>query len=489
MNKSTMNMVIKAIDQATPTLRKIGKGFGTLKSTAGRLGGGLKSALTTIGRVGAVVTGAVGGALLYAIKQASDFNETLSKTKVVLGTAADEVIKFAEGAADSLGMSNTEALDAASTFAIFGKSANLSGDSLAGFATNLTTLAADFGSFYNASNEDAITAIGAALRGESEPIRKFGVLLNDATLKNRAFSMGLIKTTKGALTPQNKVLAAQAEILAQAAKTGAVGDFQRTLGSSLPNQLKKLRANFDKLTTSLGTEFLPIATDVVSWVGKDIVPQIKKALPEIKQFAKGFVDAGGAIASKLLPALGNAAKGLADTFGPMIQDNIENMTKPGGVFDSVGKVMGPIFDTIGDSVGGLIAKLTGPGGLLTALGNVIGTLWGDGKGPLATAVGAIGNILGLLIDTIANIAGAIAGLITAVDDFLKAFGKASDVSKGASYEKYNRMAGNILPAIQPGTRIDQYGVPIVSVKIGEKSVDGIVLDALGRQIGTTTSGR
>ena len=173
----------------------------------------------------------------------------------------------------------------------------------------------------------------------------------------------------------------------------------------------------------------------------------------------------------------------------MIQDNITNMTKPGGVFDSVGKVIGPIFERIGDSVGGLIAKLTGPGGLLTALGNVIGTLWGDGKGPLATAVGAIGNLLDLLIDTIANIAGAIAGLITAVDDFLKAFGKAADVSKGNSFNYYNRMGGNVLPGVAPGTQINQYGVPIVSVKIGEKSVDGIIFDALGRQIGTTTSGR
>ena len=165
------------------------------------------------------------------------------------------------------------------------------------------------------------------------------------------------------------------------------------------------------------------------------------------------------------------------------------MTKPGGVFDSVAKVVGPIFGRISDSVGGLIEKLTGPGGLLTALGNVIGTLWGDGKGPLATAVGAIGNILDLLIDTIANIAGAIAGLITAVDDFLKAFGKASDVSKGASYERYNRMAGNVLPAIQPGTITNQYGVPIVNVNVGGKAVDSIVTDSLGRIIDTSSMNR
>jgi hypothetical protein len=49
------------------------------------------------------------------------------------------------------------------------------------------------------------------------------ILLNDATLKNEALALGLIKTTKEALSPANKVLAAQAAIYKQAAD--AQGDF------------------------------------------------------------------------------------------------------------------------------------------------------------------------------------------------------------------------------------------------------------------------
>jgi len=489
MNKNAMNMVIKAIDNATPTLRKIGKGFGTLKNAAGSIGGAFKSAFTTLAKFGAVAVGTVGGGILYATKQASDFNETLSKTNVVLGEASAQVITFAQEAAGALGISNTEALNAASTFAIFGKSANLSGDKLAKFSTGLTTLAADFGSFYNVTNDEAITAIGAALRGESEPIRRFGILLNDATLKNRAFAMGLIKTTKGALTPQNKVLAAQAEILAQAEKTGSMGDFARTLGNSLPNQLKVLRANFDNLTMSFGKEFLPVAQDVVSWVNKDILPGIKKLLPQVTEFAKGMINAGGAIASNLLPTLGNLATGLANTFGPMIQDNITNLTKPGGVFDSIGKVVGPIFDTLGEKIGGFIGKLTGPDGLLTALGNLAGTLWGDGKGPLAVAVQAIGALLGTVVDVIAAIAGGIAGLINAINEFLQAFGKAAEVQRNEAENRYRRMAGlppvGMTPTYAGGNVGTSYGTPEFKVYVGQKEFDATVRDSVSGMVRDT----
>ena len=63
------------------------------------------------------------------------------------------------------------------------------------------------------------------MRGESEPIRQFGVLLDDATLKQRAMTMGLYDG-KGALDQHARVLAAQAEILAQT--SDAQGDFART---------------------------------------------------------------------------------------------------------------------------------------------------------------------------------------------------------------------------------------------------------------------
>lgn len=207
-----------------------------------------------------ITIAAVGLFAKDAIAAASDLGESLSKTGVIFGDTSQQIRAFADTAAASLGLSKRAALDAASTFATFGKSAGLTGNDLAQFSTQLTSLSADLASFYNSSPEQAITAIGAALRGESEPIRQFGVLLDDATLRQRAFALGLIDTTKNALTPQQKALAAQAEIMAQT--SDAQGDFART-SEGLANQQRIMAAEFENARAALGEGLLPVATQIV----------------------------------------------------------------------------------------------------------------------------------------------------------------------------------------------------------------------------------
>jgi hypothetical protein len=196
-----------------------------------------------------------GGFINEATAAASSLEETLSKTNVIFGKSAKEVEKFASGAADAIGQSKQQALDAASNFAIFGKSAGLAGDDLVKFSTDFVTLGSDLASFNDTDPQDGINAIGAALRGEAEPLRRYGVLLNDATLKQAALELGLIETTKNALTPQQKVLAAQKVIYEQT--TAAQGDFART-SDGLANSTRKLTANQTDLDAELGQTFLPI---------------------------------------------------------------------------------------------------------------------------------------------------------------------------------------------------------------------------------------
>lgn len=432
-----MNLVVKAIDNATPTLRKIGKGFGSLKNAGSAIGGGLQK--LALGAVG--IATAVAGFTIAATKAAIDEEKQIArlnsvlKTRGMLTDANSAAVETQIGKLENLAFADDAVRESLITATQFTKNFNE--------ALKIQNVAADVAAAKGISLEEATALVGKAYQGNTKGLKGLGVQVKKGA-KATDILTAITKKYKGA---------------AEAAADTTSGRFS------------KAQIKINNLIEDFGAKFLPYANEGLAFLNDTALPALGSALDTVA------------------PIIQNVGKGLADTFGPMIQDNITNMTKPGGVFDSVGKVIGPIFGRISDSVGGLIAKLTGPGGLLTALGDVIGTLWGDGKGPLATAVGAIGNLLDLLIDTIANIAGAIAGLITAVDDFLKAFGKAADVSKGGSFDYYNRMGGNVLPGVAPGTPINQYGVPIVSVKIGEKSVDGIIIDALGRQIGTTTSGR
>jgi hypothetical protein len=86
------------------------------------------------------------------------------------------------------------------------------------------------------------------LRGEAEPIRKFGVLLNDSTIKAKAMEMGLYDGT-GALDLQAKSLAAYEVILDQT--KDAQGDFART-SDGLAGQQKILTAQLENLKDNNG---------------------------------------------------------------------------------------------------------------------------------------------------------------------------------------------------------------------------------------------
>lgn len=203
---------------------------------------------------GAIVTGGY-----KAAQAASDFNETVNKSSVIFGGASTAIKKFADTAASSLGLSKQAALDAAATMGIFGKSAGLTGDALSNFSIDMVKLSGDLASFNNANPADVALALGAALRGEAEPIRKFGVLLNDAAIKAQAMKMGLYDGT-GALTAQAKVLATQALILQQT--SDAQGDFSRT-SKGAANQQRILKAQVDNAKIAIGQAFLPILEAVL----------------------------------------------------------------------------------------------------------------------------------------------------------------------------------------------------------------------------------
>lgn len=245
--------------KATAELGKIGDQGGAALS--GGLAGAAKKAAGLA--AGAFAGAGVAKFFQTAVGGASDLQESLSKTNVVFGEGANAVVEYSKQGAGALGQTQNDVLAAASTFGTFGKAAGLGGKDLAKFSTDFTGLATDMASFHNSSPEEAVTAIGAALRGESEPIRRFGVLLDDASLRNEALKQGLIATTSEALTPQQKTLAASALIMKQT--SDAQGDFERTSGG-LANSQRILSATVSDLATQAGTFLLPAVTSVVQGI-------------------------------------------------------------------------------------------------------------------------------------------------------------------------------------------------------------------------------
>jgi hypothetical protein len=239
------------------------------KETESSLKRGLIGVMKGIGIAAGAVFAAAVAVGISSVKAARDLGETQSAVNVIFGKSSKAVLEFGATADRAFGQSQNQALNAANTFATFGKSAGLSGQALVGFSTKMVGLAGDLASFKNTSPEEAIMAIGAALRGESEPIRRYGVLLDDATLRQEAVRLGIIKTTKTALTPQQRVLAAQSAILKQT--SDAQGDFARTSGG-LANQQRIAAAQIENLKVRIGTGLLPVVTKVAILFNRQLIP-------------------------------------------------------------------------------------------------------------------------------------------------------------------------------------------------------------------------
>jgi len=255
-----------------------------------------------------------------AVKSASDLSETISKTGEIFGDSAKEVEAFAATAAKRLGQTKQQALDAASTFATFGLSAGLSGKELVKFSTDFTGLASDLASFNNTSPEDAINAIGSALRGEAEPLRRYNVLLDDASLRQAALELGIISTTKNALTPQQKILAAQALIYEKTSL--AQGDFAKTSGG-LANQQRILGAQIENVKTTIGMSLLPIVLEMTTFFATNVLPIIEQlgnafSSDDENSFRSKMSAVVEAIKGVILPAFNGLVAGF-----DLIRDSIE----------------------------------------------------------------------------------------------------------------------------------------------------------------------
>jgi len=136
-------------------------------------------------------------------------------------------------------------------------------------------LAADLGSFNNLPTAQVMMDIQSALVGNFETMKKYGVVLNETVVKEKALAMGLIKTGETLNANQKAQVAYALMVLGSAA---AIGDMART-SEGYANQVKALTATYEDFLASIGDKLLPVATKVVAvmrdWlkVNQDFIAQ------------------------------------------------------------------------------------------------------------------------------------------------------------------------------------------------------------------------
>jgi len=261
----------KGINKAISTFKKLDGGVAKSAYAMRTADSAITNVVKTLGKfalVGGAIAGAVGGKL---VKFGSDLAESQSKVNVVFGDSAKVINDFASKSADALGMSTQKALEATSTYGNLFQAFGVGQGPAAAMSTSLVQLAGDLASFNNANPEDVLLALRSGLSGEAEPLKRYGIAINDARLKTEAFNMGLYDG-KGNLDITAKSQAAYALIMKDS--TLAQGDYART-ASGVANTTRSLKANFEDVAAQIGTYLIPVFQKLLGFVKDEIIPRLK----------------------------------------------------------------------------------------------------------------------------------------------------------------------------------------------------------------------
>jgi len=388
-------------------------------------------------------TGLLAGSAVAAVglsklaTAASDYGEAVNKATVILGgESVKQLEDFAGAASKTAGISKTAALDAAAGFGALGKQAGLTGDPLAKFSTDLVQLAGDLASFNNTTVDESLQALKSGLQGETEPLKRFNIFLNDAALKQEFFALTGEKVT-GVLTQQQKVVAANSLIFKQA--SDATGDFERT-SDSLANQQRTLQAEFENVKTQLGEGLVPVFSTVVGAIGNvvgafgQLSPAAQDTIGKLAGF--GVIGAGGLGALSVIA--GQALK-LRDALTVVGDDGTRSLTKVGRAAVITGKIFTAI--AVSDAIfAGLNAATNASGQLEDALNRTLLAADKSGAAVLDSFSGLVNaedRVLGftkLVTDNGTQIELGNERLISSVEDTQAAF----DKLKGADPETARR---------------------------------------------------
>lgn len=264
--------------------------------------------LFALGKIKDILTDSVQGASAVA--------EAQSKVGVVFKDSSGQIIKASESSAEALGLSKRAYLESTGTIGNLFVALGLVPSKAADMSQSMVKLAGDLASFNNENPEDVMEALRSGLVGETEPMRRFGVNLNETTIKAEAMRLGLVKASKDTdkigiaqkraslaqdaynkavkehgknstearraqvameaaqqtlnkamkgsvpdLNAAQKAQAAYSLILSQT-KT-AQGDFART-SAGLANQQRIANARWEDAKNLLGVQLLPVVTKVTS---------------------------------------------------------------------------------------------------------------------------------------------------------------------------------------------------------------------------------
>ncbi|MDU2057815.1 MAG: hypothetical protein E6719_00705, partial [Dermabacter sp.] len=191
---------------------------------------------------------------------AADLEQSTGAVETVFKQHSSKMLKYAQDADQALGMSENSYNELATILGTQLRNAGMK--DFAEQTNDLIGLGADFSAMFGGTATEAVEAISSALKGERDPIEKYGISLRQSAIDAKAAELGF-KKVGGSYDQQAQAAATLALINEQS--TDAQGAFNRELDTS-SNVIQRAKAWFEDFTAAIGSKLLPAFSKVGNWV-------------------------------------------------------------------------------------------------------------------------------------------------------------------------------------------------------------------------------
>lgn len=415
------------VGYATLTIIPSAKGFGSAlggevnpaMSRAGADGGGLfgKSLMPSIGKLAVAAGGlfaaaGVGGFFKEAVQGAADLEQSIGAIETVFKGSAPQMLSWADSAATAVGLTKNEYAELGTLIGTQLKNGGTAMEELAPKTNELIGLGADLSSMFGGSAADAVGALSSALKGERDPIERYGVSLNQAKIDAEAAALGFEKVG-GSLSSEANQAATLSLIMKQTAD--AHGNFARET-DTLSHKQQVLNAMWQDGKTRIGAALVPAISALMGVLISGLGPALSGAEAGITK----VVEVAGGIFSILGQGDFKPFAGLQEDSGfvDFLFDMRETVMSTA---QAIGEAFGPYIPAIAAAFSSLVGPLASVLPSLSPFGVILQGLLpvlpqvASLVGQLAVTLGtALGTALTALAPTLSALATMISGVLAAV---------------------------------------------------------------------------
>lgn len=376
-----LDILVRARDQASGVLDKVGdSGVANIDRIQQKMA-----------RTGAIMSAAVTTPLALlgnnAVDAASALGESVNAVNVVFGDAANRIHEFSKVAAGEAGLSMRAFNQLVIPVGASLQNVGFTADEAADASINLAKRAADMASVFDVDVSEALGAIQAGLRGEADPLERFGVGLSAAAVQAKAMQMGLADSA-GSLDANAMAQARLALLMEQTERVA--GDFVNT-SDSLANSERINSAEGENLSATLGEKLLPAKQKLVEVIGQ-LIAFFGSLSPEVQ--------------TAILAVLAIVA-----AIGPLLLVGSQLITVVKGIGTALAFVAANPIVLIIAAIVALVAALVWLWNNNETFRTIITNVWNGVLGVIQTIAGAIGGAFQGLVSLIGGVWDAITGHI------------------------------------------------------------------------------